>query len=230
MPAESANIFQIDGTTAVTETSTVNKGGVIRHAGNVASDRNITSKDIGTLAGASNVFGSTVASGTNVTRSVTGDTPAFGMNKADAQIRMVGNVDFDSTSSNRNGFTVAGQSVTAMRGGASDFGQRRNVASVTQVRTVHTAEATRDGLWNEFGIAGQRNNWESAPTTSTSGMWDAAANSAAAADDDHAAKSTMGRPDQSGGSITIHHGRLGKPTNSDDDANFVYKAKHGTTS
>ena len=218
MPAESANIKQIDGT-AVTETSTVNKGGVIRHAGDVASDRNITSKDIGTLAGASNVFGSTVASGTNVTRSVTGDTPTFGMNKADAQVRMVGNVDFDSASSNRNGFTVAGQSVTAMRGGASDFGQRRNVASVTQVRTVHTAEATRDGLWNEFGIAGQRNNWESAPTTSTS-----------AADDDHAALSTMGRPDQSGGSITIHHGRLGKPTNSDDDTNFVYKAKHGTTS
>ena len=230
MPANSANIVQIDGSSAVTETSTVNKGGVVRHGGNVASDRNLTSKDIVTLSAATDVVGSTAVSGTNVTRSVTGDNPTFGMNKADAQVRMVGNVNYDATTSNRNGFTVAGESVTALRGGASDFGQRRNVASVTQVRTVHTAEAIRDGLWNEFGIAGQRNQWESAPSTSTSGMWDLSENNAAAADDDHAAKSTMGRPDQSGGSITIHHGRLGKPTNSDDDANMVYKAKHGTTS
>ena len=49
MPANSANIVQIDGSSAVTETSTVNKGGVVRHGGNVASDRNLTSKDIGTI-------------------------------------------------------------------------------------------------------------------------------------------------------------------------------------
>ena len=42
MPAESANIVQIDGS-AVTETSTINEGGVVRHGGKVASDRNLTS-------------------------------------------------------------------------------------------------------------------------------------------------------------------------------------------
>ena len=53
MPAESANTVQTDGTTAVSETSTKNDAGVIRHAGNIDSTqgaRNMTSKDIGTLS------------------------------------------------------------------------------------------------------------------------------------------------------------------------------------
>ena len=226
-------IVQSDGSTAVTSTSSKNNAGIIRHAGTIDSTQGapgFTSKDLGTLSNASNVHGSTVASGTDATRAVTGDDPTFGMNKADAQIRMVGQVNYDSTSSNRNAFTVAGESKTVMRGGASDFGQRRNVHSIETVRTFHYAQAVRDGLWNEYGIPGQLNNWESAPTANASGLWDNAASTVAAADDDHAAKSTLGRPDQTGGEITFHHGRLGKPTNSNDDGNLVYKAKHGTTS
>ena len=224
---------QTDGTTGVTSTSTKNDAGIIRHAGTIDSTQGapgFTSKSLGTLSNASNVHGSTVASGTDATRAVTGDDPTFGMNKADAQIRMVGQVNYDSTSSNRNAFTVAGESKTVMRGGASDFGQRRNVHSIETVRTFHYAQAVRDGLWNEYGIPGQLNNWESAPTANASGLWDNAAGTVAAADDDHAAKSTLGRPDQTGGEIAFHHGRLGKPTNSNDDGNLVYKAKHGTTS
>ena len=224
---------QSDGSTAVTSTSSKNNAGIIRHAGTIDSTQGapgFTSKSLGTLSNASNVHGSTVASGTDATRAVTGDTPTFGMNKADAQVRMVGNVDYDSTSTNRNGFTVAGASSTVMRGGASDFGQRRNVHSIETVRTFHYAQAVRDGLWNEYGIPGQLNNWERAPTANASGLWDNAANTAAAADDDHAARSTLGRPDQTGGEIAFHHGRRGKPTNSNDDGNLVYKAKHGTTS
>ena len=226
-------IVQSDGSTAVTSTSSKNNAGIIRHAGTIDSTQGapgFTSKDLGTLSNASNVHGSTVASGTDATRAVTGDDPTFGMNKADAQIRMVGQVNYDSTSSNRNAFTVAGESKTVMRGGASDFGQRRNVHSIETVRTFHYAQAVRDGLWNEYGIPGQLNNWESAPTANASGLWDNAAGTVAAADDDHAAKSTLGRPDQTGGEIAFHHGRLGKPTNSNDDGNLVYKAKHGTTS
>ena len=227
MPANSANIAQSDGTTAVTETSTVNEGGVIRHAGNVASDRKITSKDLGTLANASDTAGSTVASGTNVTRSVNGDNPTFGMNVGDAQIRMVGNVDYDAATSNRNGFSVAGECVTALRGGGSDYGTRRGIHKIETIRTFHRTEAIRDGLWNEFGIAGQRDQWETAPSTSSSGVWDAAANAAAAEGDDHAASGPGGRigqPDTVPGELTMHHGNLAKPTN------FDYKAKHGTTS
>ena len=226
-------IVQSDGSTAVTSTSSKNNAGIIRHAGTIDSTQGapgFTSKSLGTLSNASNVHGSTVASGTDATRAVTGDDPTFGMNKADAQIRMVGQVNYDSTSSNRNAFTVAGESKTVMRGGASDFGQRRNVHSIETVRTFHYAQAVRDGLWNEYGIPGQLNNWESAPTANASGLWDNAAGTVAAADDDHAAKSTLGRPDQTGGEIAFHHGRLGKPTNSLDDGNLVYKAKHGTTS
>ena len=225
--------IQTDGTTGVTSTSTKNDAGIIRHAGTIDSTQGapgFTSKSLGTLSNASNVHGSTVASGTDATRAVTGATPTFGMNKADAQVRMVGQVNYDSTSSNRNAFTVAGESITVMRGGASDFGNRRNVHSIETVRTFHYSQAVRDGLWNEYGIPGQLNNWESAPTANASGLWDNAAGDVAAADDDHAAKSTLGRPDQTGGEITFHHGRLGKPTNSNDDGNLVYKAKHGTTS
>tara|TARA_R110002020_G_scaffold162955_1_gene348885 strand:+ start:163 stop:876 length:714 start_codon:yes stop_codon:yes gene_type:complete len=237
MAAESANTVQTDGTSAVTSSSTKNDAGIIRHAGTIDSTQGApgyTSKDIGTLSNASNVHGSTVASGTHTERASATRTVGFDINKGDAQVRMVGNVDYDSSSSNRNGFTVATVSSTAMRGGASDFGQRRNVHSIHAIRTVHNAEAIRDGLWNEYGIAGQRNNWESAPTANASGLWDGASGVAghaqpASAGDD-AAKSTLGQPDQSGGEITFHHGRLGKPTNSDDDSNLVYKAKHGTTS
>ena len=233
MAAESANTVQSDGTSAVTSSSTKNDAGIIRNAGTIDSTQGApgyTSKSIGTLSNASDVHGSTPVSGTNVTRAVTGDNPTFGMNAGRAQIRMVGHVNYDSASSNRNGFTVAGESVTVQRGGASDFGQRRNVHSIETVRTVHNAEAIRDGLWNEFGIGGQRNNWETAPTANASGLWDNASNGVASTDDDHAAKSTLGSPDQTGGEITFHHGRLGKPTNSGDDTNLVYKAKHGTTS
>ena len=176
MAAESANTVQTDGTTAVTSSSTKNDAGIIRHAGTIDSTQGapgFTSKDIGTLSNASNVHGSTVASGTNLERAFIGDAgvPGFNINRGDAQVRMVGNVDYDSSSSNRNGFTVANQSSTAMRGGASDFGQRRNVHRRETIRTVHNAEAIRDGLWNEYGIAGQRNNWESAPTANASGLW-----------------------------------------------------------
>ena len=235
MAAESANTVQTDGTTAVTSSSTKNDAGSIRHAGTIDSTQGapgFTSKDIGTLSTASNVHGSTVASGTNLERAFIGDAgvPGFNINRGDAQVRMVGNVDYDSSSSNRNGFTVANQSSTAMRGGASDFGQRRNVHRRETIRTVHNAEAIRDGLWNEYGIAGQRNNWESAPTANASGLWGNTSNGAGENGADHAASGTMGRPDQTGGDITFHHGRLGKPTNSNDDTNLVYKAKHGTTS
>ena len=235
MAAESANTVQTDGTTAVTSSSTKNDAGIIRHAGTIDSTQGapgFTSKDIGTLSNASNVHGSTVASGTNLERAFIGDAgvPGFNINRGDAQVRMVGNVDYDSSSSNRNGFTVANQSSTAMRGGASDFGQRRNVHRRETIRTVHNAEAIRDGLWNEYGIAGQRNNWESAPTANASGLWGNTSNGAGENGAAHAASGTMGRPDQTGGDITFHHGRLGKPTNSNDDTNLVYKAKHGTTS
>ena len=74
MPAESANIQQIDGS-AVTDTSTVNEGGVVRHGGNVPSDRNLTNKGLG--IDAMDSVGSVVSSGTDVTRSVTGDDPTF---------------------------------------------------------------------------------------------------------------------------------------------------------
>ena len=231
MPAESANIQQIDGS-AVTDTSTVNEGGVVRHGGNVPSDRNLTNKGLG--IDAMDSVGSVVSSGTDVTRSVTGDDPTFGMNLGDAQVKLVGNVNYDSDATNRNGLTVAGQSTNVMRGGASDFGNRRNVASIDTIRTFHRAEAIRDGLWNSFGIGGQLNNWESAPTTASSGLWDNSGNDAGVADDDHAAASTLGRPDQNGGTITFHHGRLGNPTNTlsamGDDSHLVYKPKHGTTS
>tara|TARA_R110002051_G_scaffold322194_1_gene412016 strand:+ start:1326 stop:2018 length:693 start_codon:yes stop_codon:yes gene_type:complete len=228
-------IVQNDGASAVTGTSTKNDAGIIRHAGNIDSTQGapgFTSKDLGTLSRSSDVHGSIVASGTDLERAFIGDAgvPGFNINRGDAQVRMVGKVDYDSTSSNRNGFTVANQSTTVMRGGASDFGDRRNVHSRETVNTFHRAQAVRDGLWNEYGIAGQLNNWESAPTANASGLWDNASNGVASTDDDHAARSTLGRPDQSGGEITFHHGRLGKPTNSGDDTNLVYKAKHGTTS
>lgn len=226
MPANSENTSQIDGS-AVTETSTVNEGGVVRHGGNVAADRKITSKDLGTLEGASDTAGSVVASGTDVTRSVNGANPTFGMNIGDAQIKMVGNVNYDASASNRNGFTIAGESATVMRGGAADFGNRSRVHKMEAIRTFHRTEAIRDGLWNEFGIAGQLNNWETQPSTSSSGAWDPAANEAAAEGDDHAAsgpEGNIGQPDKIPGELTLHHGSLGKPTNLD------YKAKHGTTS
>jgi hypothetical protein len=144
----------------------------------------------------------------------------FGINKAEGQIRLVGNVDYDSANANRNGFTVADQSVTALRGGASDFGQRRPVHSIETIRTFHYAEAVRDGLWNEFGIGGQLNNWESAPTANTSGLWDNAANTAAGAGDDQAA-SNIGLPHVAQGEFTYHAGLLSAPTND------TYPAKQG---
>ena len=233
MPAESANIQQIDGS-AVTDTSTVNKGGVVRHGGDVNSDINLTNKGLGIDHRTSNPVGAAPVSGTDLTSMAgNGLTSDFNLNLADAQVQLVGSVNYDS-SSTRGALTVAGSSVTVMRGGASDFGNRRNIGSRETVRTFHRAEAVRDGLWNEYGIAGQLNNWESAPTTAASGLWDNAGNSAASTDDDHAALSTLGRPDQNGGTITFHHGRLGNPTNTlsamGSDTNLVYKAKHGTTS
>ena len=229
-------LVQSDGSTSVglgvADNSTVNNGGVIRHAGNVASDRNVTSKDLGTLSGASDVHVSTPTSGTNVTRAVKGDNPTFGMNRGNAQVRMVGHVNYDSASTNRNGFTVAGESVAALRGGASDFGVRKNVQALETIRTTHTATAIRNGRWVAFS-----GSWDlsdgAVPTSNSNGLWDSEQNAAAGNNADFAA-SGLGRPDLHGGLVTLMHGSLGRPTNARTErtthGRTVYKPKHGTTS
>ena len=217
---------QIDGS-AVTNhnASTENNGGVIRHAGTVDATQGapgITSKSLGD---GDQQFACSVVNNSSDT-----DTPyggsSFGINQGHAQIQLVGNVNYDSSSANRNGLTVAGVSRTAMRGGASDVGDRTGFHKIETVRTTATATAIREGRWVAFSGAFRNEG----AVASTDGLWDNDTGAAAAANADHAASGTLGRPDQHGGFITLHHGNLGSPTNATDDSRMVYKAKHGTTS
>lgn len=220
--------IQTDGATNVTNTSTKNDAGVMRHAGNINATQGapgFTSKSLGD--GRADLGGSIVASGNDTTTIYNNSSvTSFNMNRGAAQVQLVGQVNYDAATSNRNGFTLAGETHTVLRGGASDTGDRTGFHRIETVRTTATATAIREGRWVAFSGAFRNEG----AVASTDGLWDNAANAAGGVDDDHAAKRSLGRPDQAGGEITMHHGRLGNPTNSNDNANFVYKAKHGTTS
>lgn len=274
------SVVQVDGSTAVTSTSTKNDAGSIRHAGTVdstAGARNITSKDIGTLSRTVDAVGSVVASGTrgDMERAHQTRTLDFDLNKGRAQVKLVGHVDYDAAhagTSNRNGFTIAGQSNALMRGGATGqyekYRSAINFVAVSHpplqafsaftnlIRQELSTTAIRAGKFNKHGIAGQRSNWESAPTINTSvGIYDLSTESSATTNEDMAVRwgtssffgkidhktnvingpapagrGRMGLPHTDGGNITMHHGAFAKPTSTSDNANFVYKAKHGTTS
>jgi hypothetical protein len=225
---------QIDGT-SVTSSSTVDNGGVVRHGGTIPSDRKLTSKDLGATLGQN--VGSKLADTSDTDKSVS--AADFGINPGTAQFKLVGNVNYDSTTldsstgrKDRGGFTAAGQANKAMRGGAG-YPDARGISKRDTITTVKTASAIREGHWVAFGIPGKTTNWNVDPTGDVSGMHDISTGTSAVQGADNAANG-IGAPDQNGGTLTIHSGRLGKPTNTlsvmGNDSRMVYKAKHGTTS
>jgi len=217
---------QIDGT-SVTSSSTKDNGGVIRHGGNVPSDRNLTSKDLGATLGEN--VGSKVADTSDTDKSVSAAT--FAINAGEAQVRTVGNVNYDAGTRNRNSLTVADQTVTSGRGGAG-YADARGIPKRDTIRTVKTASAIRAGHWIAFGIPGKSTNWNVDPTGDVTGMHDISTGTAAAQGADNAANG-IGAPHQNGGTLTFHSGRLGLPTNTlsqmGNESRAVYKPKNGTT-
>lgn len=98
--------------------------------------------------------------------------------------------------------TLAGQSNTVLRSGASDFGVRRSIHKLEHMRTYRVATAIRAGYWNEYN-----GTWSTAPTS---------ADDASTMGTDHAATPTLAVP----GELVYRSGKP-LPVQEDYDAKTV---------
>jgi hypothetical protein len=176
---------QVDGSSAVTKTSTVNNGGT---AINVGSSATLLSNR---ALGANNqtVFGSTVVSNATVDYAdpaLSGGTFAYNNNRPTA-VKLT--------------TTLAGSvSNTFLRSGASDLGSRRSIHRQEKVRTTRTTTAIRAGYWNIY-----TGTWSTTPTTAVDNFWDIANDTTSSTSTDQAATPTRSVP----GELTY---KLGQPS------------------
>lgn len=160
---------QKNGSSAVTSTSTVNNGGVMTANGTSASNKlrseNTASNPVG-------VFASTVVSGVNTAKPLSGGTFAYNEQRPVAK---------KLTS------TLAGTvSNTFLRSGAEDPGDLRSINFQTKVRTQRTTTAIRANKWNEcLGV------WESSyPVNTTDNFFNPATSGSSSTSTDEAAQPT----------------------------------------
>lgn len=157
---------QVNGSSAVTATSTRNNHGSAINVGNSAL---LSNQALGRAE--SSVFGSTVIS--NATNdyadpALSGGTFAFNNNRPVAMkvtSLLAGSVDN-----------------TFLRSGASDLNSRRSIHRQEKVRTTRTSTAIRAGSWNIYtGL------WTSTPTTAVDAFYSISAGETSATSTDEAA-------------------------------------------
>ena len=164
---------QINGSSAVTATSTRNNHGT---AINVGTSSLLSNQSLGRED--STVFGSTVVSNaTNDYANPVLDAGTFAFNNNRPVAMKV-------TS------TLAGSiDNTFLRSGASDLGSRRSIHRQEKVRTTRTSTAIRAGSWNIY--TGQ---WTSTPTTAVDAFYSISAGETSATSTDEAASPSRAVP------------------------------------
>lgn len=176
---------QVDGSSAVTRTSTVNNGGTAINVG--SSSTILDNRALG--ANNQTVFGSTVVSNAVVDYAdpaLSGGTFAYSNNRPTA-VKLT--------------TTLAGSvSNTFLRSGASDLGSRRSIHRQEKVRTTRTTTAIRAGYWNIY-----TGTWSTTPTTAVDNFWDIANDTTSSTSTDQAATPTRSVP----GELTY---KLGQPS------------------
>lgn len=176
---------QVDGSSAVTRTSTVNNGGTAINVG--SSSTILDNRALG--ANNQTVFGSTVVSNAVVDYAdpaLSGGTFAYSNNRPTA-VKLT--------------TTLAGSvSNTFLRSGASDLGSRRSIHRQEKVRTTRTTTAIRAGYWNIY-----TGTWSTTPTTAVDNFWDIANDTTSSTSTDQAATPTRSIP----GELTY---KLGQPS------------------
>lgn len=176
---------QVDGSSAVTRTSTVNNGGTAINVG--SSSTILDNRALG--ANNQTVFGSTVVSNAVVDYAdpaLSSGTFAYSNNRPTA-VKLT--------------TTLAGSvSNTFLRSGASDLGSRRSIHRQEKVRTTRTTTAIRAGYWNIY-----TGTWSTTPTTAVDNFWDIANDTTSSTSTDQAATPTRSIP----GELTY---KLGQPS------------------
>lgn len=176
---------QVDGSSAVTRTSTLNNGGTAINVG--SSSTILNNRALG--ANNQTVFGSTVVSNAVVdyaNPALSGGTFAYSNNRPTA-VKLT--------------TTLAGSvSNTFLRSGASDLGSRRSIHRQEKVRTTRTTTAIRAGYWNIY-----TGTWSTTPTTAVDNFWDIANDTTSSTSTDQAATPTRSVP----GELTY---KLGQPS------------------
>lgn len=176
-------IVQTDGSSSVTESSTVNNGGVGVNVG--------TSSVLSTRAlGSSNfdVFGSTPVDNASV--DYADKALSGGVFKNENQRGVIQKV----TSS-----LAGGVSNDFLTHAANDTANARSIHRQEVVTTTRTATAIRAGYWDIYS-----GSWSTSPTTATDAFWDIANDTTSSTSTDDAASPTRSVP----GELTY---KLGQP-------------------
>ena len=174
---------QTDGSSAVTDTSTVNNGGVGK---NVGTSTILTNRSLGTPD--NGVFASTPVD--NATDDYADKALSGGTFKSENQRGVIQRV----TSS-----LAGGVSNTFLTNAADDVANARSIARQEVVTTTRTATAIRAGNWNPY-----TGTWSSGPTVATDQFWDIANDTTSATSTDEAASPSRSVP----GELTY---KLGQP-------------------
>lgn len=175
---------QSDGSSAVTETSTVNNGGVSK---NVGTSSILTNSALGT-PDRGGVFGSTPVD--DATVDYADKALSAGTFKSENQRGVIQKV----TSS-----LAGGVSNDFLTHAADDVSNARSIARQEVVTTTRTSTAIRAGNWNEY-----TGSWSTPPTTATDPFYNIANDNTQATSTDEAASPTRGVP----GELTY---KLGQP-------------------
>jgi hypothetical protein len=175
---------QSDGSSAVTETSTVNNGGVSK---NVGTSSILTNSALGT-PDRGGVFGSTPVD--DATVDYADKALSAGTFKSENQRGVIQRV----TSS-----LAGGVSNDFLTHAADDVSNARSIARQEVVTTTRTSTAIREGHWNEY-----TGSWSTPPTTATDPFYNIANDNTQATSTDEAASPTRGVP----GELTY---KLGQP-------------------
>lgn len=163
---------QIDGSSAVTATSTVNNGGVMK-----ANGGDVTGALLTTNATSSvnlGVFASTPIDGDHADKVISGGTFAHN-HTAPLSFLVTGE--------------LAGVSNDALASAASNAEYYRNPAPREKVRTRRLTTAIRAGYWNIYS-----GTWSTAPTVAVDNWWSISAGAGVSATPDTAANPTQEVP------------------------------------
>ena len=188
---------QSDGSSAVTDTSTVNNGGVSKNVG--TSSTVLSNSALGT-PDRGGVFGSTPVD--NATIDYADKALSAGTFKSENQRGVIQRVTSTLAGGVSNDFLTHA---------ADDVSNARSIARQEVVTTTRTTTAIRAGNWNEYS-----GSWTTPPTTATDPFYNIADDDTQATSTDDAASPTRSVP----GELTY---KLGQPT----PVNVDYKAKTG---
>ncbi len=163
---------QKNGSSAVTETSTVNNGGVM--TANGTSTANVL-RSQQTAAAQVGVYANVVVDNADADKALSGGTFAYN-NATPTAIKIT--------------TSLAGVSNDFLRSGGNDTDNAKSINKLEVVRTRRTTTAIRNNKWNEY-----TGEWEAGfPTGVVDQFWDVSAGALSATSTDDAAAPTQSVP------------------------------------